>query len=296
MLVIFLIKKRSYKMDNGIYDNISNEKYHTDKKSYSSSLVKLMHTPALAKYYMTNPLEYKDVYRIGTAIHTYVLEPDKFNDNYFTGISAPRRGAANLSEWDEFFASHNAYDITQLKAADWFQEFEKQTGKSILTSDELQQIIAMSKSVQSNDRAVELLHGGKAEQSIYWTDEETGLKLRVRPDYLGDEISDLKSVKSAYAPFFAKSAYDLGYHISQAMYQDGVNSITHEDKPFNFICVEKQPPYLCAVHAFDRESSEEASRQYRNYVTKLASCIEFDYWEGLKDDSEMSLPAYGFKN
>ena len=294
-----MLRRRSgkgvIKVKTGIHDNISNADYHADKDSYSSSIIKFMHTPALAKYTIDNPPEYKDVFRIGTAIHTKILEPHLFDDAYFTGISVPRRGAANLSEWDEFFAKHGAFDITQLKAADWYAEFEKQTGKSILTPDELKQINDMAKSVKSNDIAVELLSSGKSEQSIYWQDEETGLNLRVRPDYLGNSISDLKSVKSAYAPFFAKSAYDLGYHISNAMYQDGVNQVTGEDKPFYFICVEKKPPYLCAVHQFNIESTKEAEKHYRSYLTKLKSCLEFDYWEGYDNEMSLSLPAYCFK-
>ena len=279
-------------MDKGIYDNISNSDYHADKGSYSSSVVKLLGTPAKAKHYMTSPPENKDCFRIGSAIHEYVLEKDVFDTHYFTGISAPRRGKDNLSEWDEFFASHGAYDITGLKAADWYPEFEKQTGKSILTPDELQEIKDMAESVKNNPEAVELLSGGKAEQSVYWTDKETGLNLRVRPDFMNHVISDLKSVKSAYAPFFAKSAYDLGYHISQVMYQDGVEQVTGIHKKFKFICVEKSAPYLTAVHSFNEDSVNYAQKKYREYLNLLASCLEFDSWKGYESNSELSLPRY----
>lgn len=284
-------------MKEGIFDGISNADYHADKETYSSSLIKLMHTPALAKHAMNEPHEQKEVYRIGTAIHIKVLEPELFTKQFFTGINVPRRGKDNLTEWADFFAIRGGYNIVDnFTAAEWYGEFEKQTGMSILTPDEIEFINLMAESVSNNKIAFNLLKDGKSEQSIYWTDEETGLNLRVRPDYLGASISDLKSTKSAYAPFFAKSAYDLGYHISQAMYQDGIEKVTGEYKDFKFICVEKKEPYLCAVHSFNNESIAFAEKKYREYLRKLASCIDLDYWQGYENKNNLSLPAYLLKD
>ncbi len=285
------------KPKHGIFPDISNTDYHADKESYSSSLIKKMDIPAMAKHTMNNPSEYKDCYRIGTAIHTFLLEPHLFEKEFFTGISCAKRSKDNRNEWASFFIDKGAdgYGITALPAAEWYAEFQKQTGRSILSPDEIQSIKGMAESVGKNPRAMELLTNGEAEQSIYWTDKETGLNLRVRPDFLNHCCSDLKSVQSAKPQFFAKKAFDLGYHISQAMYQDGILQVTGEFKEFKFICVEKTGPYLNAVHAFNEESAEEGYKQYRSYLNKLAECLNSGKWPGVEGNEDMSLPHYAFK-
>lgn len=282
----------------GIFPNISNADYHGDKDTYSSSFIKKMDIPANGEYYLKAPPEYKDCYRIGTAIHTYLLEPELFDKQFFTGIKCAKRSADEKAEWASFFIDKGAdgFAITQLKAADWYGEFQKQTGVSILTPDELQGIKDMAESVGKNPQAMKLLIGGESEQSIYWVDEETGLNLRVRPDFMNNKLSDLKSVQSAHPPFFAKKAYDLGYHISQAMYQDGAMQVTGEFKEFKFICVETKAPYLCATHAFNEESAEEGYKQYRNNIKTLANCLDSGVWPGIEDNDDLSLPGYAFKD
>ena len=282
---------------NGIYSGISNDEYHADKNTYSSSLIKMMEVPAIAKYKMSFPSEYKDCYRMGTAIHTKILEPHLFEHEFMLAINQPKRSAADKKVWSEWFFENGADGdgIVSNKAAEWYNLFEQQTHKHIITPDELRTIESMAESVKSNKSSIELLTNGEAEQSIYWTDSETGLNLRVRPDFLNHAISDLKSVQSAKPKSFASSAFNFGYHISQAMYQDGVYQVTGEFKKFKFICVEKTPPYLCAVHEFDAESAEEGYNQYREYLNKLAECLDSGKWPGL-DNEIITLPHYAFKD
>lgn len=280
----------------GIYSGILNAEYHGDKHSYSSSLIKLMNVPALGEHYLNNPPEYKDCYRIGTAIHTFLLEPELFDDQFFSGINCARRSKEEKQTWGDFFTSHGAIgsEIITKPAAKWYAEFQKQTGRSILTDDELKEIKAMAESVGKNKQAMELLIGGDAEQSVYWTDKETGLNLRCRPDFLNAHCSDLKSVQSVKPQFFAKKAYDLGYHISQGMYQDGLMKVTGEFKPFRFICIEKTAPYLCAVYSLDDESAELGYNTYKSNLKKLAECLDSGIWPGYEDNDCLSLPVYAF--
>ncbi|MCP3675754.1 MAG: hypothetical protein GY829_14975, partial [Gammaproteobacteria bacterium] len=214
------------------------------------------------------------------------------------GIKCARRSKDDKKEWASFFTAKGAAGclITSKPAAAGYAEFQKQTGKSILTPDDIEQIKGMAEAVGKNEYAMTLLNGGLAEQSIYWTDEETGLNCRVRPDYLNHHCTDLKSVQSVRPQFFAKKAYDLGYHISQAMYQDGIYQVTGDFKQFKFLCVEKTPPFLNAVHAFNDESAEEGHKQYRTNLNRLAECLDTGVWPGVDNDEEMSLPAYAFKD
>jgi len=283
-------------MKPGIYDGISNTDYHADKDSYSSSIIKLMDVPSVAKYNIDNPGEYKDCFRIGGAIHKHVLEPADFAKEFLTGIDTPRRSAADRSDWAKWFYANggDGDHITAHKATEWNGMFEASTGKHMVTPAEIEEIKLMGESVFSNSNAKQLLEGGKAEQSIYWQDKETGLNLRCRPDFLSSFCSDLKSCQSAKPGAVSREIVNRGYHISAAMYQEGVSAATGACTPFTFIFIEKTPPYLCAVYCLDDDSQRLGYETFRKYLNKLAKCLESDEWPGLEDNLELPLPIWAF--
>ena len=283
-------------METGIYDGISNADYHKKDGHYSSSLIKKMAVPAKARHYMLEDQEHKDCFRIGTAIHTYVLERDKFEDEFLTGISAGRRSKADKMEWAAWFVEHgaaNGYEIIDMPAAKWNGEFMASSGKNMVTPEEIEQIKSMAESVMFNKTAESLLSKGKAEQSVYWTDKETGMNLKVRPDYLDDDfISDLKSIQSVDDKSIIRSFANCGYGISQAMYQAGVAAVTGKWRPFLFVYIEKEPPYLCRVIGTDDDTQAAFWELYQAYKAKLAMCLETDEWPGIDDDLSMALPDW----
>ncbi len=280
----------------GIFQGISNADYHADRSSYSSSLIKKMDVPAVARYAMDNPPKYKDCFRIGSAVHKYILERDDFESEFLIGIDCARRSNDDKQEWAQWFFEHGAdgEHIIQHPAAKWNGMFEEATGKHMVTPEEKKELILMAESVAANKNALRLLEEGAPEQSVYWVDDETGLQLRCRPDYLSKFCSDLKSCRSAKPGAVSRDVVNLGYHISQAMYTDGLLQVTGEYHPFLFIFVEKTPPYLCAVYGLDEEAKELGWSEYRRLVVKLAECLETDTWPGLEDDLQLSLPGWAF--
>lgn len=282
-------------MKPGIYSGISNADYHADKDSYSSSLVKKMEIPAQAKHAMDNPQEHKDCFRIGSGIHNFILERDSFYLNYLTGISCPRRSKADKQSWADWFTEHgaNGNEIIENPAAKWNGMFEQQSGRNLVTPEEIQRFSDMATSVASNKNAIELLEKGKPEQSVYWQDQQTGLNLRCRPDYLNDDfISDLKSCDSVSDHAITRSFVNYRYGISQAMYQDGVKQVLDDWRPFIFIFIDKNPPYLCRVISLDELSQQAGWQKYQNLLSKLDQCLQQDVWPSIPDNLEFTLPDW----
>ncbi len=284
----------------GIYQGISNKEYHADIHCYSSSIIKMMDVPALARHELMKhaeerPKEYKDCYRIGTAIHMWLLERDRFHENFLIGIKAGRRSNAEKAEWAEWFTEHGAtgWKIIDRPAAQWHAAFEAETGKWMVTPKESQLISDMAESVAAKSNAIELLEGGDAEQSCYWKDDETGLNLRCRPDYMNaDFISDLKSIESVRDKAITNAIEKFGYLISQAMYQDGVYQVTGDWRQFCFIFVDKKPPHLCRVISVDYDAAESGLRKYRERLTRLRECLDADEWPGIDDNLNYTLPKW----
>lgn len=282
-------------MKPGIYGGIPNAEYHATKDSYGSSTLKLMDVPALAKHRIDNPGEYKEVFRVGSAIHTYVLEPEYFNREFLTGITKARRSNDDKLAWVEWYAENGwtAADqhilIEKKPAATWNAEFERVTGKNMVTPQEIEEISLMSESVAANPNAMQLLQDGKAEQSIFWQDQETGLNLRCRPDFMNDFCSDLKSIQTVDNYAIDRAIANLGYDVQAAMYSDGIHQITGEVKPFTFIFIQKTAPYLCRVISLSTESMQIGWEKYEERKRALKSCLDADSWPGIPDDLDHTL-------
>src|SRR5690606_37783830 len=91
---------------------------------------------------------------------------------------------------------------------------------------------------------------------------------------------------------FSKTAYNLGYFISAAMYVDGVKELTGEDHAFVFVNVEKSDQFLTSVVeldpeaiAYGRSMVDRAKRIYRE-------CSESGSWPGYPSFTTVSLPKW----
>lgn len=279
-----------------IVRGLSNADYHSRKKSYSSSFLKKMANPAKAIYELENPPERTDNLSLGSAIHKWILERDKFRDEFLIGINTKRQSNADRQSWSQWYTEHgaNGEQVIDRPAAQWNAEFERQTGKNMVTPETIEMLVAMADSVAANDNARALLEKGEAETSLFWQDDETGLDFQIRPDFLHPEfISDLKSAAEIDDRSITRAIANFGYSLSQAMYQDGVYQVTGDWRPFLFIFVEKSPPYLCRVIALNQEAERAGFERYRHAAWTLKQCIETDTWpSAYADNLDFSLPEW----
>jgi hypothetical protein len=284
------------KTHNGIIKTgISNAEYHADRSSFSSSILKMMNCPAKAKWEIENPSPRTETLALGSAIHKWILERDQFNEEFLIGIDRARRSKDDRQAWADWYSERGADGnvVIDRPAAEWNAEFERQTGKNMVTPDTLKMLIDMADAVASNPNANELISKGVAEQSVYWTDDETGLNLRCRPDYMNAEfISDLKSAAEIDDRAIIRAVANFSYSLSQGMYQQGVYEATGQWRPFLFIFVEKSPPYQCRVISLDEAAAIAGYEKYREAARILKTCIDTGEWPGYKDNLNFQLPEW----
>lgn len=143
---------------------------------------------------------------------------------------------------------------------------------------------------------------GRAEQSFYWVDLQTGELLRCRPDYLTHcgIVVDLKTTRDASPDGFASSIQNYRYDVQHPFYLDGIAAAIEQgklDRPaprsFVFVGQEKEPPYSVGVYWLDPEDVELGRLEYRADLARLAECRTADRWPGYGDDVQMiSLKAW----
>lgn len=261
---------------------MENADYHAHPAVSKSGLDLIARSPLhyWARYLDPNrmAIEPTAAMRIGTALHTLVLEQDQFESRYVTAPVVDRRTKEGKARWLEFEA--------------------EAAGRELITADDRATISRMAEAVWRHPAAAMLLHWqGKAETTHMWTDATTGVECKCRPDWLtndGNLIVDLKTTEDASPRGFQRSVANYRYHCQASWYLDGVQASTgHRPDQFIFICVEKKPPFAVGVYAADAEmiqiGAETAARDLEVYAT----CKAADVWPSYSDQIEpLSLPAW----
>ena len=193
-----------------IYD-MPAEEYHALQRFSASGIKKIL--VSAQDFWATswmNPERHEaksDAFNLGTAYHTRILEGRKvFDQRYAVMPECDRRtsaGKAIYATWRELFPLAEAISPT--------------------VYDE----INMAAACQS-----EFFKGGKAEVTVLWEDEETGVPMKARLDYLKEmpgrsgQINDLKTFSNSSGMdlnrLLAKHIVQYKYHVQQAVYQTAV--------------------------------------------------------------------------
>jgi exodeoxyribonuclease VIII len=216
--------------------------------------------------------------RLGTALHTHVLE---------------------LSRWDEEIAVAPAMDRRTKAGKESYAAFEAAAaGKTVITADDAEVVMAMGRSIMRHPGAAMLLGlPGKAETTHMWTDATYEVECKCRPDWLTDDGSimvDLKTTRDASPRGFMRSIADYRYHVQAGWYLNGVEQATGKrPDQFVFICVESTAPYAVAVYAADEVMTDRGYEQAMKDLGKLAVCRAADSWPSYSDQIEtISLPGW----
>lgn len=253
-----------------IIENMSNADYHASKALSKSGLDEIHKSPL---HYWRRYLDPDRQSRkateamiIGSAFHTLVLEPQKFEDEYTVMPVIDKR--------------------TNAGKADYAAWLEQAGDKQVLDQADYNLLKKMASAIEQHKLASSYLDGfGKAELSIFF--DMGGVPMRCRPDYIRTDgvIVDIKTSTTASASGFRKKAYDMRYHVQAALYAEGYRRAYGEDpKGFVFVVAEKQDPYLVSVF---ETSTEDYAAGYTELMEDLATykdCLKANHWPGYNDD------------
>lgn len=270
-------------MKPGWYRDLPNAAYHASAGVSSSQLKKLLdRTPAHLRH--GPALEQTESMRLGTAVHTLVLEPQKFEREIVVLPELNLRKKADRQERDALLESSD--------------------GRTLVSAAQFERAQAMAFAVHDHPTASALIEDVIAESSIYWhaTDDETGARQlqKVRPDAIcrgHNVLLDIKTCADASYTGFVRTVEKYAYHLSAAMYLEGVNQCKPllaeaghfaYDK-FVFICVENTEPYLVAVYELSPKYLAIGKHLYRRAAKKYGEARLNDF-PGYPDDVRILEP------
>lgn len=257
---------------------ISNKEYRARAGVSSSDLKKITKSPAHFKYRKDNPEQDTPTLLFGRAVHKYVLEKEKFNEEFAVAPTVNRRTKDGKAAWQEFC--------------------EANSGKDIISTEDFEKIKAMKKALYSTPFAPKLLNG-KKEVSYFTKDEDTGLVVKCRPDcqtMIADThiLVDYKSCNDASNEAFMRDAIKLSYDLQMAFYKDIMDKVTGYNHSVIFIAQEKTAPYVVNVLEANEYFLKSGRDMYKTYLKIYNDCLNSNNWYGYVNDevNTLGLPSW----
>lgn len=260
----------------GIYEAIDDTTYHSDPVqggSLSSTGARILAQaggPAKYQHYLAAPRAPKKAFDLGHLVHSMVL-----------GV-----GPELVEIPDELLSGDNK--SISSKAAKDFVTQAREAGGIPLKAHELAPARAMAAAVLAHPIAARLLaQPGIPEASGFAQDPDTGIWVRVRPDYLPHQhdgrtvMVDLKTTRNADPAQFGRTAAEYGYHQQDPWYQDGVKwARGDDDTAFVFVLVETTAPHLVSVVELDDDARRIGRERNRLALHRYAEATTTGQWPG----------------
>ena len=260
----------------GIVSDLDNELYHKAYGLSCSDLKVMLRSPAHYHASLLFPQKTTPEMLLGSALHTAVLQPELFDEEYLELPKMDRR----TKEGKELYKQYS------------------ESGKNLLDSDSYAVVLHMRDSLMQHPIISTVLSTGQPELSCFGCLPEFPHNLvKCRPAWYNPELGvllDLKTACDASPKAFAKASADYFYHLQNALYNDLFSHVSGKHiQAFLFAVVEKEPPYAVALYQLDADAVEKGRDLYRKAILAYNDSLERHYWVGYSPRIEMlQLPAW----
>ncbi len=279
------------------------EKYLAAPGESSSALKAALVSPRHYLAYKNENLKPKDEshFTLGTFIHSAFLEPSKFDRVKTLPEGAARNtneGLAALIDYYREVLGKGQTDICgmkmgQLKAALASLEAEaEERGYTFISAQDAEVVRTVRASYRSYGGGIvpRLIRNGRTETSFYWTDPQTGLKVKIRPDCLlleeqvgANLILSVKTTSASTLDGFMRDAAKYRYELAEGMYLEVAGAVTGRKFTGTLMLVAQTViPYQCALLWLDPEDLETGKRKYRRALETVRKAREADFWPGFE--------------
>lgn len=263
---------------------LSSDAYHAEREHESSTNLKsILITPAHYAAQIGKPSQSNDTLQLGSALHAAILEPEEFDARFVVIPKCDRRTSVGKQ-------AYLAYQ-------------EQHKGKILIPSEQIDFLNLLRDQIHRHPDVHKMLAiAGENEASIFWTDDETGVKLKVRPDrhfVINNELFyiSLKSAANASPEAFSRDVEKYDYHMSEAMYLDGLEQAYGMPAYPLWLVFEKDTWQINKFEPCERTMAVGHER-YRRAVKTLKQCRESGEFAGYQRHDEtqvISLPERAFR-
>lgn len=183
--------------------------------------------------------------------------------------------------------------------------YAKKKGKTLIKAADIKLVERIADRISSSADARNALLRGKAEVTLAWQDELTGVWLRARPDFMPltiiekapiRAVPDLKMMAPAHCSprGFAKAIDNFGYHYAAAHYGEGMYRVFGNYPTHWFhVVIEKEEPHTVSLYELPAEDIERGRLLMRQAINVFDQCCKRNDWPGYTPaPMQVGLPIY----
>jgi hypothetical protein len=259
---------------------MTDEAYHARDELSASGMKVLMRSPKAFQHARSTPAKPKAEFDIGHAVHARVL-----------GVGMPV-----VKIPSDILASNGAASTTKAKE---FIARARSNGQVPLKADTYDLVVRGSDAVLMHPKARPLFEapGRVSEVSGFATDPDTGVRLRMRADWIaGLQIGDLKTTTDLSTRKLMAVVDGFGYDLSAEAYRFMFELITGSvAEPMVLAFMEKEAPYDVRVVRLGDDWVEGGWLKLRAALDRYVACVESHSWPGVDEVGPVEdLPAPGW--
>lgn len=274
----------------GVYPGVPDKDYFVLDAVSASYLKSLRRGAQVGEYYRNHPPVPSYAMKLGTAVHTVVLE----GESVFL---------------ERYLVCSGGKDILKKE-----REQAEAEGKEPITKATVDKVWAIRDSVLGGNLSGPLLRGAQHKEcGMVWYEDNpldpelSPIRCKSKADAIsGDFLVDLKTTSAEDIDKWWNSFYKYGYHIQAAHYLDGANQLTRfnstEYGSFLFVTVETTPPFICQVFALSTQRNGEGKQtieagrdQKKKLLRYHAECMENGFEAPEQELLTGEMPGWSFR-
>jgi len=250
-----MLGRRYY--DAAMVLDMPNAEYHAHPGISNSGLTRI--DQSAAHYHDGSFGDPTRAMEIGTAIHTAILEPERYKSEYMLLPEVKARTA------------------TEYKNA-----VKERGSEFVLVGAEVARVEGMHSAVYASPYISKRLSvPAWKEISVFAIDPETGVLCKCRFDFLSHDFEaiDVKKTQDARKDAFSKTITSYRYHVQAAFYSDVFFWCTGQQlKSFEFLAIEEKASHGKKMYRAISNAVELGRSLYRENLNTYAECKESGVW------------------
>lgn len=286
----------------GVYRDVPMATYQAWPAASNSQLTHLMKSPAHLAAYRRQPPKETPALKLGTAIHSRILEPDDFRDTYVQATQCAAKTKGGKGPRCSKEGTWPTKDGSLLCTQHLSDETPVDKATIVLSESDFAMVEAVGEAVHAHGRAGRLLaEATDVELSIVWDDPVTGVRCKARLDAYaghldGGTIPDLKSAVDGGILDFERAVLKWGYHRKAWFYLRGAKEVGLPAEHFPVIVIEKDDPYAVDTYRISSGVVTYLEDQMSALLELYAECLALDDWPGRPERiRDISIPDWGWK-
>ena len=187
------------------------------------------------------------------------------------------------------------------KAAREARDGARAEGLVPLLAHQFDQVAAMAAALRRHPWAFEAFSRGAPEQTLLWTDAETGVRRRAKLDWLPDQgriFADYKTAADISEDALQKAIFDHDHYMRAAWYLDGIRALKLAETPvYLFIFQCKEPPFEVRARQLAPVDLEWGRLRNARALRLFAECRAADVWPRWDDDEirRITMPDWAHR-